>query len=216
MPAIGLLPGMTMQVPAVRPAPAAERMNAIEDTRHWLEAAVIGLNLCPFAKAVHGKGRIRWVESAASEPSALLAELVQELQHLAAADPQALETTLLVHPLVLGDFLDFNDFLDIADAALAGLGLEGTLQIASFHPQYRFAGADADDIANHTNRFAAPDAAPAARVEHRTGAGLDTRRSGHLRAQHPHLAAARARRLAGPARTLNVCRTRRGGTVGGP
>jgi hypothetical protein len=131
-------------------------MNAIEDTRHWLEAAVIGLNLCPFAKAVHGKGRIRWVESAASEPSALLAELVQELQHLAAADPQALETTLLVHPLVLGDFLDFNDFLDIADAALAGLGLEGTLQIASFHPQYRFAGADADDIANHTNRSPHP------------------------------------------------------------
>ena len=131
-------------------------MNAIEDTRHWVEAAVIGLNLCPFAKAVHGKGRIRWVESAASEPSALLAELVQELQHLAAADPQALETTLLVHPLVLGDFLDFNDFLDIADAALAGLGLEGTLQIASFHPQYRFAGTPAEDIANATNRSPYP------------------------------------------------------------
>lgn len=131
-------------------------MNAIEDTRHWLESAVIGLNLCPFAKAVHGKGQIRWVESAAREPAALLAELVHELQHLAAADPQVLETTLLVHPRVLGDFLDFNDFLDVADAALAALGLEGTLQIASFHPQYRFADAAADDIANHTNRSPHP------------------------------------------------------------
>jgi len=131
-------------------------MNAIEDTRHWLEAAVIGLNLCPFAKGVHGQGRIRWVESAAREPSALLAELVHELQHLAAADPQGLETTLLVHPLVLGDFLDFNDFLDVADAALAGLGLEGTLQIASFHPHYRFADTEGDDITNHTNRSPHP------------------------------------------------------------
>lgn len=131
-------------------------MNAIEDTRHWLEAAVIGLDLCPFAKGAHAKGRIRWVESAAHEPSALLADLVHELQHLAAADPKAVETTLLVHPLVLGDFLEFNDFLDIADAALAELGLEGTLQIASFHPQYRFADADADDIANHTNRSPHP------------------------------------------------------------
>ena len=131
-------------------------MNAIEDTRHWLEAAVIGLNLCPFAKAVHGKGQIRWRLSDAREPKALLADLVQELQFLATADAQAVETTLLVHPHVLDDFLDFNDFLDVADAALVDLGLDGTLQIASFHPQYRFADSEPDDITNHSNRSPHP------------------------------------------------------------
>ena len=131
-------------------------MNAIEDTRHWLEAAVIGLNLCPFAKAVHGKGQIRWRLSDASEPKALLADLVQELQFLATADAQAVETTLLVHPHVLDDFLDFNDFLDVADAALVDLGLDGTLQIASFHPQYQFADSEPDDITNHSNRSPHP------------------------------------------------------------
>ena len=131
-------------------------MNALEEIRHWLEAAVIGLDLCPFAKAVHMRGQIRWVLSEAREPGALLADLIQELQFLAAADPQAVETTLLVHPHTLGDFLDFNDFLDIADAAVAELGLEGTLQIASFHPQYRFAGSEPGDIANHTNRSPHP------------------------------------------------------------
>ena len=131
-------------------------MNAIEDTRHWLEAAVIGLNLCPFAKAVHGKGQIRWRLSDAREPKALLADLVQELQYLATADPQAVETTLLVHPHVLDDFLDFNDFLDVADAALVDLDLDGTLQIASFHPQYQFADSEPDDITNHSNRSPYP------------------------------------------------------------
>ena len=131
-------------------------MNAIEDTRHWLEAAVIGLNLCPFAKAVHGKGQIRWRLSEAREPKALLADLVQELQFLATADAQAVETTLLVHPHVLDDFLDFNDFLDVADAALVDLGLDGALQIASFHPQYQFADSEPDDITNHSNRSPHP------------------------------------------------------------
>lgn len=131
-------------------------MNAIEDTRRWLEAAVIGLNLCPFAKAVHGKGQIRWVLSEARDPEALLADLVRELRWLANADPDAVETTLLVHPHVLADFLEFNDFLDLADAALEELGLEGTLQVASFHPQYQFAGSEPGDIANHTNRSPHP------------------------------------------------------------
>ena len=131
-------------------------MNAIEDTRRWLEAAVIGLNLCPFAKAVHVKDQIRWVLSEARQPETLLAELVQELQFLADADPQQVETTLLVHPHVLGDFFDFNDFLDLADAALVELGLEGTLQVASFHPSYQFADSEPDDIANCTNRSPYP------------------------------------------------------------
>jgi uncharacterized protein len=128
----------------------------IDETRDWLEKAVIGLNLCPFAKAVHVKGQIRWVLSPATDAEALLADLVAELQHLAAADPEQTDTTLLVHPQVLQDFADFNDFLGTADAALEELGLEGTLQIASFHPQYRFAGTRANDLGNHTNRSPHP------------------------------------------------------------
>lgn len=131
-------------------------MSAIDDTRRWLERAVIGLNLCPFAKAVHLKDRIRWVESAATDADALLEDLVRELRLLAAADPDEIETTLLVHPLVLADFADYNDFLDIADAALQALDLEGVLQVASFHPRYRFEGSGDDDIADFTNRSPHP------------------------------------------------------------
>jgi hypothetical protein len=131
-------------------------MTPVEETQAWLEKAVIGLNLCPFAKAVHGKGQIRWILSDATTPEALLAELMAELQTLAAADPERIDTTLLIHPQVLGDFLDYNDFLDVADAALEELGLEGTLQIASFHPHYQFAGTEPDDAGNLSNRSPHP------------------------------------------------------------
>lgn len=131
-------------------------MDPIEETRAWLEKAVIGLNLCPFAKAVHTKGQIRWVLSAATEPAELLGELVRELQFLATADPQAVDTTLIVHPQVLQDFADFNDFQDVADAQVAEMGLEGVLQVASFHPQFQFAGEPADDIGHFTNRSPYP------------------------------------------------------------
>ncbi|MFN7726620.1 MAG: DUF1415 domain-containing protein [Rubrivivax sp.] len=135
---------------------AATDTPALAATRQWLERAVIGLNLCPFAKAVHLKQQIRWVESTATEPKALLQDLVHELQRLAAADPELLDTTLLVHPQVLQDFLDYNDFLDVADAAIEELGLEGVLQIASFHPQYQFEGTAEDDVANFSNRAPFP------------------------------------------------------------
>ena len=121
-----------------------------------MEKAVIGLNLCPFAKAVHVKEQVRWVLSSATTPEALLDQLMAELQLLAEADPEAIDTTLLVHPLVLQDFLDFNDFLGAADAALEDLGLDGTLQIASFHPQFQFDGTEPDDMGNFTNRAPYP------------------------------------------------------------
>jgi hypothetical protein len=125
-------------------------------TRRWLERAVIGLNLCPFAKAVHVKGQIRWVVSTATTPAQLLDDLQRELHHLAQADPQVVDTTLLIHPQVLTDFLDFNDFLGEADALVAELGLEGVLQVASFHPDYQFGDAEAEDIAHATNRSPYP------------------------------------------------------------
>ena len=128
----------------------------IAETRAWVERAVIGLNLCPFAKAPQVKGQVRYAVSAATDPEALLADLVRELEHLAEAPPERIETTLLIHPGVLTDFEDFNDFLDVADAALQALGLEGVLQVASFHPDYRFADSDPDDLANATNRSPYP------------------------------------------------------------
>jgi hypothetical protein len=130
--------------------------DALAQMQRWLERAVIGLNLCPFAKAVHNKGQIRWALSPAETPEALLADLQRELLHLAACPSEHTDTTVLVHPQVLGDFLDYNDFLDVADALLEELGLAGTLQIASFHPHYQFAGTRADDPQNHSNHSPYP------------------------------------------------------------
>ncbi|MYM33381.1 DUF1415 family protein [Duganella sp. FT94W] len=137
-------------------SPAIDRDVVVADTVHWLEKAVIGLNLCPFAKAVHVKQQVRYVVSEAETPEELLEKLMEELQHLADADPEQLDTTLLIHPNVLTDFFDYNEFLDVADAALEDLGLDGFLQVASFHPQYQFAGTEQDDISNFTNRSPYP------------------------------------------------------------
>jgi len=128
----------------------------IQDTRDWVVKAVIGLNLCPFAKAVHVNERIRYVVSDASEPEALLKDLARELLALNRADPEDVDTTLVIHPGVLTDFLDFNDFLDAADALVEDLKLDGILQIADFHPDYQFEGSDADDISNYSNRSPYP------------------------------------------------------------
>ena len=125
-------------------------------SRLWLERAVIGLNLCPFAKAVHVQDQVRWVHSDATAEQALLADLVHELQLLQDADPASVQTTLIVHPHVLEDFEDYNQFLDIADAAIAELELEGEIQVASFHPQYRFAGSEPDAIEDFSNRSPYP------------------------------------------------------------
>jgi uncharacterized protein len=129
---------------------------ATRRTLAWVEHAVVGLNLCPFAKAPLAKGLIRCVVDTTDDPRVLLDALCAEMTALAAADPAQIETTLVVHPNALGDFADFNDFLDAADAALADLGLDGVLQIASFHPGYQFAGSAPDDIANATNRAPYP------------------------------------------------------------
>jgi hypothetical protein len=125
-------------------------------TREWIEKAVIGLDLCPFARSVYIKKQIRYAISQAETPEALLADLVDELRTLAAADPGDIETTLLIHPWVFAGFLDYNDFLDIADAAVAELGLVGEIQVASFHPRYQFAGTEPDDVTNYTNRSPYP------------------------------------------------------------
>lgn len=128
----------------------------IQDTQDWLLKAVIGLNLCPFAKAVHVKEQIRYFVSEATSVESLLQDLANELEHLAETSPEKTDTTLLIHPHVLQDFLDYNEFLDLADGLLEELNLDGELQIASFHPQYQFAGTEVDDITNFTNRSPYP------------------------------------------------------------
>ncbi len=128
----------------------------IEETQDWLEKAVIGLNLCPFAKAVHVRKQIRYVVSSATTPDALLDELMTELRHLQDTDSELLDTTLLIHPHVLTDFLDFNDFLDTVDVATAEPEFNDAFQVASLHPQYQFAGTRQDDIENYSNRAPYP------------------------------------------------------------
>lgn len=128
----------------------------IQETQDWVVKAVIGLNLCPFAKAVHVKEQIKYVVSEAKSVEALLEELAKELEYLAEVSPEKTDTTLLIHPYVLQDFLDYNDFLELADSLLEELKLDGELQIASFHPQYQFANTEFDDITNFTNRSPYP------------------------------------------------------------
>ena len=125
-------------------------------TRTWLERAVIGLNLCPFAKSVFVKKQVRYALTAATTADELLAELDHELALLADTEAAQLDTTLLIHPQVMTDFLDYHFFLAEAEALLRNNGYDGVFQIASLHPQYEFAGSDPDDVANYTNRAPYP------------------------------------------------------------
>lgn len=135
----------------------SENKDAVaEHTGQWLEKAVIGLNLCPFAKAPHVKNLVRIAISEAKHLDGFLEDLDEELQRLGNTPATELETTLLVHPTLFPDFDVFNDMLDIADAAVVENGLEGIVQIAPFHPDFQFEGTDSDDIGNYTNRSPYP------------------------------------------------------------
>ncbi|QBB72071.1 DUF1415 domain-containing protein [Pseudolysobacter antarcticus] len=125
-------------------------------TQRWLQRIVIGLNLCPFARAVHARNQIRYIVSSADSPDLLLADLSSALRELQASDSDQIDTVLLIHPHVLQDFFDYNQFLEQTDAALDELDLQGEIQIASFHPLYQFADTAPDDIENCTNRSPYP------------------------------------------------------------
>ncbi len=126
--------------------------DVLDQTRHWLEKAVIGLNLCPFAKAVYVKNQVRLVVSQARHADDLLEELDRELDLLVSTPADEIDTTLLIHPTLFDDFLDFNDFLEVAEGVLDEHGLDGVVQLASFHPKFQFDGTEPDDISNYTNR----------------------------------------------------------------
>ncbi|WP_353235536.1 DUF1415 domain-containing protein [Diaphorobacter ruginosibacter] len=138
------------------PALDARDEQVVADTVGWLEKAVIGLNLCPFAKGVHSKGQIHYVVSHATDARALADDLHRELEALAEISPEKRDTTLLMAPDCLEDFLDFNDFLELADDLVDALDLGGILQVASFHPRFQFEGTDVDDVSNCTNRAPYP------------------------------------------------------------
>jgi uncharacterized protein len=128
----------------------------IARTRCWIERVVVEMNVCPFARKPYEGGNIRYVVSAAQSPEDLLGEVQQELELLRASDAGEIETTVLIHPHVLNDFLDYNDFLGIVDALLEDGGYEGEFQVASLHPAYQFAGTQPDDAENYTNRSPYP------------------------------------------------------------
>lgn len=141
-------------MPHVTPQPTHDE--AIAATRRWLERAVIGLNLCPFAKHVHDKGQVRYAVSRAQTSDALLDDLERELKKLVATKAEILDTTLLIVPYTLTAFEDFVKFLDLVEFAVKIQGLVGIVQVASFHPQYQFAGTEGDDLSNYTNRAPYP------------------------------------------------------------
>lgn len=128
----------------------------VQDMVRWLERAVIDLNLCPFAKGVHTKGQIHYVVSAATDGRELLQDLQRELEALAEISADKRDTTMLMAPECMADFLDFNDFLGLADDLVDAMDLGGILQVASFHPQFQFDGTEIDDVTNNTNRAPYP------------------------------------------------------------
>ncbi len=131
-------------------------VDAVSETRAWVDRVVIGLNLCPFARAPQVRGRVRYALCETIDPGALREALLDELRYLVDAPESEVETTLLIHPRVLGDFDDYNEFVGEAEDCIAALDLEGFVQLATFHPRYRFAGTADDDLGNATNRSPHP------------------------------------------------------------
>jgi hypothetical protein len=139
-----------------RPCAPVNDQTIVEHTRRWISSFVIGLGLCPFARRVFDAGRIRYAISHSRDKNTLSNDLVSELHLLLASPSTQIETTLLIHPHVLGNFLDYNDFLGVVDQLLEELRLCGTIQVASFHPDYRFAGTELNAAENYTNRSPYP------------------------------------------------------------
>lgn len=148
--------GARVPCTTIQPMPHAEEATILEDTRRWIEKAVIGLNLCPFARSVYVKNQVRIVISQARHLDAFLEDLDRELQLLVDTPAEEIDTTLLVHPTLFPDFFVFNDFLNVVDDVVTEHELDGVIQVASFHPQFQFDGVDADDISNATNRAPYP------------------------------------------------------------
>lgn len=128
----------------------------IEITDQWVKQFIIELNICPFAYKPVKEKKIRYVVSHTKSENELVALVESELNFLHQHSTSEIETTLVIHPNVLVDFLDYNDFLEIADDVIVELGYDGIFQIASFHPEYQFADTQPNDPENYTNRSPFP------------------------------------------------------------
>ncbi len=129
---------------------------ALAETRCWVEKLVVGLNLCPFAAAPLKAGRIRYVHCAERDEEGIYRALLREMETLLGMDESEAETCLFVVPEGLADFHDYLALFEAAEGVIPEAGLEGILQLASFHPDYCFEGAGAEDPANYTNRSPHP------------------------------------------------------------
>lgn len=130
---------------------APDDEQVLAETHRWIERAVIGLNLCPFAKAVYIKNQVRLVVSRARHLDAFLDDLDRELERLKSTPAEQIDTTLLIHPALFPDFFVFNDFLDVVDEVIEEHELDGVIQVAPFHPAFQFEGTAPEDITNATN-----------------------------------------------------------------
>ena len=172
--------------------------------RRWLDVFVIDLNLCPFARREVQADRVRIAHTPAAAVEELVVALRDELDRLQA--DATIETTLLVHPNVLGDFFDYNDFLDAADGLLIELEYEGVFQIASFHPDYQFANTTPDAAENFANRSPYPllhllreSSVTRAVAQHEDVAGIPDTNIDHLNELGSARLAARWQQLFAPA-----------------
>ena len=127
-----------------------------EQTRRWLEDAVIALNLCPFANRVVQDKTLRIAVSTSTDLDEAFRFTLSEAQLLLESPPEQISTTLAVLPNVLKSFEAFWQFTAEIEGALDAAGATGTLQIATFHPDYRFDGVDPNDPSNYTNRAPHP------------------------------------------------------------
>lgn len=130
--------------------------DVVTHTKKWICDLVIKHNLCPFARHPFRHDLIRYVVSWTHAEQDIVDELINELLYLNHSDAKTIETTLLITPLCFVQFERYNAFLDIVDNINNKLGLNGTLQVASFHPDYCFAGLLPNDVKNFSNRSIYP------------------------------------------------------------
>ena len=138
------------------PVAAVEQATVEGRIRAWLAEFVVGLNLCPFARPLLGADNLRIAISNETEPGGLRRDLLQELDLLQRSTEAQIATTLLAFTAALGEFDDYLDFLGEAQDLLVEAGLEGVVQLASFHPHYLFAGEAADGASHYSNRSPYP------------------------------------------------------------
>lgn len=136
--------------------PQPDVQAVVQRTLDWLDRIVIGLNLCPFAASVRREGSVRLAVCESSDEATLAKDLLAELDLLQQTGEAEISTTLLVFPRAFHRFDSYWQFYELAENLLLEAGLEGVIQLASFHPDYCFEGEPAQDVSHFTNRSPYP------------------------------------------------------------